>query len=311
VSLLCFHGETMNTLSRMETFARVAEARSFSDAARRLGLSKGAVSKAIAALESELGSRLLNRSTRNVTLTEAGEVFLRSCQSIVAEAENAERAVRELSDTPRGLLRVNTSTAFAARWLAPALPAFFDRHPGMQVELEGMDAYVDAAHGGWDVVIRFGRLVDSGLITRKLALMRCALAASPDYLARRGTPRRPEDLKDHDCVTYTVSNPADRWTLHRRGQKLSVRVGGHLRTNLDATTVAAMVAGQGIGSLPMFTIANELRSGALQVVLPGWEAGQAIMHALMPPARAGTAKVRAFVDFLVERFAREAFWEVA
>ncbi len=301
----------MNTLSRMETFARVAEARSFSAAARRLGLSKGAVSKAIAALEDELGSRLLNRSTRNVSLTEAGEIFLRSCMNIVAEAESAERAVRELSDTPRGLLRVNTSTAFAARWLAPALPAFFERHPGVQVELEGGDSYVDAAHGGWDVVIRFGRLVDSGLITRKLAHMRGVLAASPAYLARRGTPRRPEDLREHDCVTYSVSTPADRWLLHRKSQRQTVRVGGHLRTNLDAATVAAMVAGQGIGSLPMFTIAGELRSGALQVVLPGWESPQTVMHALMPPARAGAAKVRAFVDFLVERFAREAFWDVA
>jgi DNA-binding transcriptional LysR family regulator len=300
----------MNLLSRMETFARVAEARSFSAAARRLGLSKGAVSKAIAALEDELGSRLLNRSTRNVTLTEAGEVFLRSCQNIVAEAESAERAVRELAGTPRGLLRVNTSTAFAARWLAPALPAFFERHPGVQVELEGIDSYVDAAHGGWDVVIRFGRLVDSGLITRKLAHMRGVLAASPAYLARRGTPRRPEDLRDHDCVTYSVSNPADRWALQKKGQRVTVRVGGHLRTNLDAATVAAMVAGQGIGGLPMFAIANELRSGQLQVVLPGWESPQTVMHALMPLARAGAAKVRAFVDFLVERFAREAFWEV-
>jgi DNA-binding transcriptional LysR family regulator len=300
----------MNTLSRMETFARVAEARSFSVAARRLGLSKGAVSKAIAALEGELGSRLLNRSTRNVTLTEAGELFLRSCQSIVAEAESAERAVRELSDTPRGLLRVNTSTAFAARWLAPALPAFFERHAGVQVELDGDDAYVDAAHGGWDVVIRFGRLVDSGLITRRLAHMRGVLAAAPAYLARRGVPRRPEDLREHDCVTYSMSSPADRWTLVKKRQRVTVRVGGHLRTNHDGATVAALVAGQGIGALPMFAVADELRRGQLQIVLPGWEHPTTVMHALMPPARAGTAKVRAFVDFLVERFAREAFWEL-
>ena len=301
----------MNTLSRMETFARVAEARSFSAAARRLGLSKGAVSKAIAALEQELGSRLLNRSTRNVTLTEAGTVFLRSCQTIVAEAETAERAVRELSDTPRGLLRVNTSTAFATRWLAPAMPAFFERHAGVQVELEGNDSYVDAAHGGWDVVVRFGRLVDSGLITRKLARMRGVLAASPAYLARRGTPKRPEDLREHDCVTYSVSSAPDRWSFVRKRQRVTVRVSGHLRTNLDAATVAAMLAGQGIGALPMFAIADELHSGKLQVVLPGWESPATVMHALMPPARASTAKVRAFVDFLVERFAREAFWELA
>jgi DNA-binding transcriptional LysR family regulator len=300
----------MNTLSRMETFARVAEARSFSAAARRLGLSKGAVSKAIAALEAELGSRLLNRSTRNVTLTEAGELFLRSCQNIVAEAESAERAVRELTDTPRGLLRVNTSTAFAMRWLAPALPAFFERHGGVQVELYGQDDYVDAAHGGWDVVIRFGRLIDSGLITRKLARMRGVLVASPEYLARRGVPRRPEDLRDHDCVTYLLSSPADRWTLVRRSQRVNVRVSGHLRTNNDGATVAALVAGQGIGELPMFVVAGELRSGQLEQVLPGWEAPGMVMHALMSPARASTAKVRAFVDFLVERFAREAFWDL-
>jgi DNA-binding transcriptional LysR family regulator len=293
----------------METFARVAEARSFSTAARRLGLSKGAVSKAIAALEEELGSRLLNRSTRNVTLTEAGEVFLRSCQNIVAEAERAERAVRELSDSPRGLLRVNTATAFAARWLAPALPAFFERHPGVQVDLEGIDTYVDAAHGGWDVVIRIGRLVDSGLITRKLAHVRGVIVASPAYLARRGEPRRPEDLREHDCITYSLSSPPDRWTLTRKSQKVALRVTGHLRTNLDGACVSALVAGHGVGMLPTFAVANELRTGQLQAVLTGWEFPPLVMHALMPPAVAGTAKVRAFVDFLVERFARESFWE--
>jgi DNA-binding transcriptional LysR family regulator len=181
----------------------------------------------------------------------------------------------------------------------------------VQVELEGDDAYVDATHGGWDVVIRFGRLVDSGLITRKLARMRGVLAASPAYLARRGTPRRPEDLREHDCVTYSMSSPPDRWTLVRKRQRVHVRVTGHLRTNLDASTVAAMLAGQGIGALPMFAIADELRGGQLQVVLPGWESPATIMHALMPPARASAAKVRAFVDFLVERFAREAFWDPA
>ncbi len=299
----------MNTLGRMETFTRVAEERSFSAAARRLGLSKGAVSKAIAALEDELGSRLLNRSTRNVSLTEAGEVFLRSCQSIVAEAERAERSVRELNDSPKGLLRVNTATAFASRWLAPAMPAFFERHPQVQVELEGTDSYVDAAHGGYDVVIRIGRLVDSGLITRKLARVRGAIAASPAYLARRGMPRHPEDLHDHDCITYTLSSLPDRWTLERKGKKVSVRISGHLRSNNDSVIVAALHAGQGIALLPTFCIANELRSGQLQTILPGWELPSMVMHALMPPARAGTAKVRAFVDFLVERFAREAFWD--
>jgi DNA-binding transcriptional LysR family regulator len=296
-----------NTLSRMETFARVAEERSFSRAARRLGLSKGAVSKTIAALEAELGARLLERSTRQVTLTEAGELFLTSCQQIVSEAERAERLVRELNDVPSGVLRVNTATAFANRWIAPAMPEFFARYPQVSVELEGDDKFVDVHHGGWDVVVRVGRLVDSTLIARKLAPVRVPVIASPEYLARHGEPTRPEQLRDHECALYKLAPQPDRWTLERRGKKVSVKVGGHLTVNNDLATLNVLLAGFAIGILPEFIIADELRTGRLRVILPGWELPPLVMHALMPPARANTAKVRAFVDFLVERFASE-FW---
>jgi DNA-binding transcriptional LysR family regulator len=285
----------------METFAAVAEARSFSVAARALGISKGAVSKAIAALEDQLGCRLLNRSTRRVTLTSEGEVFLRSCQAVVEEAARAERAVRELHDAPRGPLRVNAPTAFASDFLGPILPEFLARHPGVSVELHGDDTYVDVAHGGWDVVVRVGRLRDSGLIARKLAPVRLAAVASPAYLAARGEPRRPQDLRDHECITYALSNPPDVWPLVRKGRRTSVRVRGALRTNNDAITRAALLAGAGIALLPSFVVDEDLRAGRLREVLRGWDAAVGAMYAVMPPSRVDVAKVRAFVDFLVQR----------
>jgi DNA-binding transcriptional LysR family regulator len=293
----------MTLLSRMETFARVAEARSFSQAARVLGLSKGAVSKSIAALESELGVRLLHRSTRNVGLTEAGELFYASCRRILGEAEQAEHDVRELSDSPRGLIRVNASTAFAGLWLAPALPAFAAKFPEVQVELEGSDQLVDVARGGYDVVIRIGRMVDSGLAVRKLSPVHIVCVASPEYLARRGLPRKPEDLTQHDCVLYTLAEHPDRWTFHRKnGERFHVRVHGQLRLNSDAATRGAVLAGAGIGILPAFSAADDLHAGRLIQVLGSFEPPALDMHALMPPGGAGTAKVRAFIEFLVERF---------
>jgi len=289
----------------METFARVAEARSFSTAARELGLSKGAVSKAIAALEDELGCRLLNRSTRQVTLTAEGEIYLRSCQTVVAEAERAERAVRELHDAPRGLVRVNSPTGFASLFLAPALPGFFERYPEVQVELHGDDNYVDVAHGGWDVVVRIGQLKSSALIGRRLAAVGLSVVASPGYLAKKGTPRKPADLVEHDCITYALMNPPDVWRFVRRGKRESVRVSGHLRVNADATQLAALLADGGVAALPSYMVQDELRSGRLVQLLAGWEGGSMSMYALMPPARAPAAKVRVFMDYLVERFARE------
>src|SRR5262249_22119971 len=156
----CFHGETM--LARLELFTRVAEARSFSRAARALGVSKGTASKAVAALEAELGARLLQRSSRRVTLTEAGALLLAGRRAAVDEAEAAERRVRALRDEPEGTVRVNTATSVAAFWLAPALRGFLDAHPRVRVTLEAGDERVDALHGGYDVIVRLGRLGDSG-----------------------------------------------------------------------------------------------------------------------------------------------------
>jgi DNA-binding transcriptional LysR family regulator len=301
----------MTLLPRMETFAAVAEARSFSQAARKLGLSKGAVSKAIAALEDELGARLLHRSTRNVALTEAGELFYASCRRILDEAAGAERSVRELSDSPRGLIKVNASTAFAGLWLAPGLGEFLRQYPEVQVDLEGSDHYVDVARGGYDVVIRIGRLVDSGLIVRKLSPVRLVFVASPAYLERAGTPRKPEDLKDHPCVLYSLAEAPDRWPMQRKGKKLPVRVHGRLKVNSDAATRGAVLEGLGIGMLPAFCVAADLQAGTLVPVLTSFEPPPLAMHALMPPGAASTAKVRAFVEFLVARFAKGGIFPCA
>lgn len=298
----------MDRLQSMAVFVRVAELGSFSSAARQLGLSKSAVSKHVTALEERLGVRLINRTTRRLALTEIGAAYRDYCARIVQDVEEAEAVAMQHSALPRGRLRLNAPMTFGRLHLGPLLPEFLARHPGIEVELTLNDRFVDLLEEGYDVAVRIGRLADSSLIARRLASARSICAASPAYLAARGAPREPAGLAGHNCLRYTLSARPDEWGFQRGAEHVAVKVAGNLVANNGDALRAAAVEGLGIVYLPDFIIGDDLAAGRLVELLPGWLAPEIPIHAVFPPQRHTTAKLRAFVDFLVEKLGRGHGW---
>lgn len=301
----------MDRLSVMEVFVRVVDEGGFSAAARRLNLSKAAISKQVAALENRLGVRLLNRTTRQVTLTDAGAVFHARAQRILAEAEEAETEIGTLAAAPRGVLRINVPMTFGVRHIGPLMPEFMDRYPDLIPEISLSDRFVDVLEEGVDVVVRISSLTDSSLIAKRLCCNSRVLVASPDYLARRGTPQRPEDLIDHDCLLYTYLKREGVWELSGpAGRQIAVRVAEpKMRANNGEIILAAARAGQGIAYSPMFMAGDDIRAGRLVQVLPDWRDERASVFAVHAHTRFVPAKVRVFIDFLAEKFAGKPAWE--
>ncbi len=300
----------MDQLEAMAVFARVVEAQSFSAAAGQLGLSKSAVSKQLGRLEDRMGVRLLNRTTRRLSLTEAGAAFYRGCRRVVAEAEAAEQAVTRLGAAPRGRLRVNAPMSFGVRHVGPALPDFMARYPEVAVDLSLNDRMVDLVEEGFDMGIRIARLAESSLIARRLAPNRRVLCAAPAYLARRGTPRALDELNGHDCLVYSYQASGATWRVCGPGGEARVRVDGRLRANNGDLLLEAVLGGLGVGFLPSFICGEALRAGRLRQVLPEWGGTvDAAVYAVYPARRNLSPKVRVFVDFLAERFAGTPYWD--
>jgi len=297
-------------LAALGTFAKVVELNGFSAAARDLGLSKSAVSKLVACLEDEMGARLLNRTTRRLSLTEAGLAFYQGAQRVLAEAEAAEAAVTHLSAAPRGVLRVNAPMSFGQRHIAPALPAFMAEFPELAVELDLNDRAVDLIEEGYDVALRIMRLTDSSLIARRLAPSRSILCAAPAYLERRGTPLRPEDLARHDCLVYSYQSSGKHWVFQGPGGARRVRVPGRLRANNGEALLQAALGGLGIALLPSFICGEAVRAGQLRQLMPEWnERGEIDVNLVYPANRNLSPKVRVFIDYLAARFGEHPYWD--
>ena len=297
-------------LTGLEVFAKVAAAGSLSAAGRAIGLSQTMVTKHLAALETRLGAKLFHRTTRRLSLTDAGRGYLESCERILAEIEAAEAAVAADRLEPRGLLRLNVPLVFGVRQIAPRLAEFARLHPHVTVELGLNDRQVDLAEEGWDLAIRIGNLRDSSLVARRLAPCRMALCASPAYLAAHGTPCTVADLAQHNCLGYTLAQAgADRWMMGRRSE-INVPISGNLRANNGDALLAAAIAGQGIIQQPTFILADAVRSGDLvRITLDHPPTEQLAVHAIYLPDRHPPAKVRAFIDFIAEQFAPEPPWD--
>jgi DNA-binding transcriptional LysR family regulator len=301
----------MDKLTGMAIFARVVEAQSFTAAAAQLGTSRSAVSKAIAGLEDRLGARLLNRTTRRLALTEVGRAFYERCARIVAEAEDAELAVSRLQAAPRGTLRINAPVSFGVLHLAPALPDFMQRYPELRVEIDLADRTVDLIEEGYDLAVRIGALPDSSLIARRLADNDMVVSAAPSYWQRRGRPGEPRDLVGHACITYAYQRSPNEWPFVGPAGRFTVRVEGPLLSNNGDLALAAALAGLGVVVLPCFLCGPELADGRLEPVLADWMPPPTGIHAVYPHGRHLSAKVRAFIDFLVERFGTQPTWETA
>ncbi|UQA57747.1 LysR family transcriptional regulator [Polyangium aurulentum] len=289
---------TLDDLASLAVFVRVAEARSFTAAARALGTTTSAVSKRIAGLEDRLGVRLIHRTTRRLSLSEAGVALFERAERVLADLESLEVSISDLRATPRGLLRVSGPLGFGESRLVPLLPAFFAQYPEVRVELELTDRFVDLVAERYDVAVRIGRLGDSTLVARKLGPSRLVVCAAPDYLARRGTPRTPEDLAGHDCLASTLVARMREWHFAGPDGEVTASVTGSFRTNHGGAMRAAVLAGVGLAVLPTFFIEDELASGAVVTVLDEYRLPAIDIFAVHPPGPHVPPKVRAFVEFL-------------
>ncbi len=301
----------MDRLASLTAFVRVAETGSFSEAARRLGMSKSVISRQVAALEAELGARLFQRTTRSLTLTEAGHGYVEQVSRILADLEAADASVSRLQAAPRGRIRVSAPMSFGFLHLAQAIPDFLKRYPEVAIDLAMTDRFVDLVEEGFDLAIRLGKLADSSLIARRLAPVRMAVCASPDYLEAAGTPVVPGDLAHHACLSYSLWSAADSWHfVTPDGKDQQVEIKGRMRANNgDALRVAAL-KGLGVCYLPTFIVGADLQSGSLVSVLGDFMPKDRAAHAVYPTSRHLSPKVRAFVDFLSEWFGHAPYWDL-
>jgi DNA-binding transcriptional LysR family regulator len=292
----------MDRFEQLSAFVEVARWQSFARAARHLERHTSAVSRAVAALENRLGVRLLQRTTRRVTLSDAGRDYLKRCEPLLAELDGADAEVRERAASLRGNLRVSVATGAGQTLIAPIVPEFLSAHPAVNLDLQLTNRYVDLIEEGYDLAVRVGTLAaDSRLVVRRLGPSRRTLLASPAYLEHHGAPRTPPQLRDHACLVLDIGTRPQRWQLERGRAHAAVDVAGPLRSNNAFALLSACKSDLGISLLPAF-IADEASSGgALRRVLPGWSTAESGIYAVYPSARFIPAKVRALVDFLAAR----------
>jgi LysR family transcriptional regulator for bpeEF and oprC len=292
----------MDNLNALTVFAKVAETRSFTTAAQRLGLTASAVSKSISRLEQELGVRLLHRSTRLVSLTNDGASFFDRCRHILAEIDDAESALTLSKATPQGRLRVQVPVGFGRRVVVPELLRFTKQHPGLVVDAELSDRAIDLAYEGIDAAIQIGEPSDVRLVARKLCTLSFGACASPDYLARHGEPATPEELDRHHCLAYMLPMTGNyrEWQFARNGQPFAKTVSGSLNMNNAESLLEAAVAGAGITMISDFIAAEALRTGKLKRILTDYVAPGPPVYVVYLPGRNLSPRVRAFIDFLTE-----------
>jgi DNA-binding transcriptional LysR family regulator len=300
----------MDNLADIAVFVRVVERGSFTQAADDLSLSRAVVSKYLSRLESRLGARLLHRTTRRLSLTEAGAALFEASRGAIERIDEAEAAVARLQSKPRGRLRVSAPMSFGILHLGPAIADFSREHPEVTLDMRLDDRYVNLVEEGFDVAIRIGNLSDSSLVARKLASTRSVACASPDYLARQGEPEAPEDLASHDCLIYSYLSTANVWRFTAPGgREIPVAVTGSYRINNGIVLAEAAVAGHGILMAPTFYIGHLLREGKLRRILTRYGLPELGIYAVYPQRDHVPPKVRVFVDFFARRFGRKPDWE--
>ncbi|MEQ8442249.1 MAG: LysR family transcriptional regulator [Alphaproteobacteria bacterium] len=301
----------MDLAPQMLLFAKVVEEGGFSAAARREGLTPSAISKQISQLEDRLGVRLLNRSTRGMSLTEEGNTFYKRCVVIAEKIEEAESEIASLSDHPQGTLRLSSTVAFGKTQLLPILPKFLDDNPDIRVALELTDRPVDLVEGQIDVAIRFTEQIDDeSLVARKLAKNQRVCCASPDYVRRFGMPVTPEDLLRHNCLTLTTVSRWNDWQFPNGTGLKSLRVKGNFEANSADAVYHAALAGVGIARLSTYLVEPDIRAGRLVRVLPDYVYEESEILAVYSDRRNLSPKIRAFVDFLADSFDGAPPWEV-
>lgn len=299
----------MDLFKSLNVFVKVAEAGSLSGAARMLELSNPSVTRHLADLETHVGARLFNRNTRRLSLTETGASYLERCRQVLQDIDTATMDAATSAAKPNGALRINAPVSFSVNHLARILPEYAQRYPDVSLDVTLADRVVDLVDEGFDLAIRIGRVVDSSLVARKIAPARLVVCASPDYLKRHGAPKSPAELAKHNCLDYTYSSTRGEWHLARAGKTHVIRIKGSMHSNNGDLLREAAVTGMGIILQPTFMVYRELHEGRLQAVLPDYSADGKTILAVYPSRRHLSAKVRTFVDYLVEKFGDNPYWD--
>ncbi len=298
----------MDRFQAISAFARVVETGSFVRAAERLGMSVSAVSRQVSELESHLDSRLLNRTTRRLSLTESGRVFYERCVQLLSDLEEAEQSAGAGTVRPRGTLRLTCGTTFGERHLAGAVAEFLERYPEMRLDVELSDRTTDLVDEGFDAALRIGAIGSQNLVGRRVGMTRMVCCAAPAYLARHGEPKTPEALAGHACLTYEYLPHKNVWPFRAAdGNDRSVRVGGPVHANHGNFLATIAVAGAGIVLEPDFVVGPDIRAGRLKAILRKFEPHPASIYVVYPSRRHLSAKVRALAEFLTARFAVPAW----
>jgi len=303
--------QALENLTDIAIFVQVVDSGSFTAAAERLELSKSVVSKYITRLENKLGVRLLNRTTRRLSLTEAGRIFYSRSLRGLQQIEEAENEVLCLQDAPRGTLRLNTPMSFGILHIAPQLADFLALYPELSVDMNLDDRKVDLVEEGFDLAVRISDLPDSSLVARRLGPCRHVVCATPDYLQRYGIPRTPEDLRKHNTITYRYQESPNEWHFlspEKEGY-VSVPVSGSIQMNNSLALRETLLQGVGITLTPTFVVGPDIRAGRLQPVLSNYHTAELSIYIIYPQRRHLSPKVRAFIDFMAERITDSPYWE--
>jgi DNA-binding transcriptional LysR family regulator len=290
----------MDLVSAMKIFTAIVDNGSFAAAANRLDLSRAMASKTVAALEEHLGTRLLNRTTRRLSLTEAGMAFYERSVQILADIWEAEQVAGRTATEPRGILKVTMPLAYGLHRLGPVVAQYAERYPQVKMNLSLSDRKIDLIEEGYDVAIRIGRLPESGLIARKLGTAHSIIAGAPDYLERHGRPEVPADLAAHQCLGYSLTNLGDEWRLQGPDGIVSVPSRGSIKADNGDMLRLAAVAGAGLIFQPWFIVEEDVRAGRLEWILKDYASEELGIYAVYPSRRYLSAKVRTFIDFLLE-----------
>ncbi|MEE4110268.1 MAG: LysR substrate-binding domain-containing protein [Halieaceae bacterium] len=299
----------MEDLNDVAVFVAVVDAGSFTRAAERLKVSRPAVSKQVSRLEESLGVRLLQRTTRRLSLTEAGRIFHAGASRGLEDLAEARAEVSRLQEQPRGVLRINVPMSFGILHIAPLLPEFMREYPELSVEMDLNDRKLDVIEEGFDASVRISDLPDSTLVARRLAPCRHAIVAAPAYLERRGVPEKPMDLQGHEVLSYSLQQSARQWHfLDPDGQPEQVTVSGRLQVNNSLALREALLAGVGLARTPTFLVGEDLREGRLIAVLRDYRSLEVSIYLVYPQRRHLSPKVRAFADFLVSKIKDPPYW---
>lgn len=291
----------MDILASMKVFVAVVDAGSFAAAADRLDISRAMTSKYVINLEDYLGTRLLNRTTRRLSVTEAGSVYYERCVQIISDVMEAEQLAAHLSAVPRGTLKITMPLAFGLHRLGPFIADYVSRYPEVRLDISLSDRKLDLIEEGFDLAIRIGSLPESGLIARKLGSDHAIVCASPAYLKKHGTPKTPGDLAGHSCLGYTYTNGGDEWRLKSDDDETAIRIDGAIKADNGDMLRLAALSGVGLVLQPLFIVSEDLQAGRLVRVLADYASIELGIYAIYPSRKHVSAKVRTFVDFLAKR----------